>query len=78
MFICVHLCGTEHGIEASFEQIERCQLKRRLWLRWCRRIAQRHSARCEKRGVRSSQECGVAELGTDGPARRSSLLSPAW
>ncbi len=35
------------------------------------------SARCEKRGVRSSQEYGVAELGVDGPARRSSLLSPA-
>ena len=44
----------------------------------CRRILQRHSARHEKRGVRSSQEYDVAELGTDGPARRSSSLSPAW
>ena len=44
----------------------------------CRRILQRHSARHEKRGVRSSQEYGVAELGTDGPVRHSSLLSPAW
>ena len=35
------------------------------------------SARCKKRGVRSSQEYGVAELDTDVPARRSSLLSPA-
>jgi hypothetical protein len=43
-----------------------------------RRARQRRSARCEKRGVRSSQEYCVAELGTDGPARRSSLLSPAW
>src|SRR5208337_3395585 len=41
-------------------------------------MPQQCSARCEKRGVRSSQEYGVAELGTDGPARRSSLLSPAW
>ena len=43
-----------------------------------RRAHPPRSARCEKRGVRSSQEYGVAELGTDGPARRSSLLSPAW
>src|SRR5271154_4122386 len=41
-------------------------------------MPRRHSARGEKRGVRSSQEYGVAELGTDGPSRRSSLLSPAW
>jgi hypothetical protein len=53
-------------------------MKRRLWLLRCTRILQRRSARFEKRGVRSSQECGVAELGTDGPVRRSSLLSPAW
>ena len=43
-----------------------------------RRVRRRRSARCEKRGVRSNQEFGVAKLGTDGPARRSSLLSPAW
>ena len=36
------------------------------------------SARYEKRGVRSNQQYGVAKLGTDGPARRSSLSSPAW
>ena len=40
--------------------------------------APRRSARCEKRGVKSSQEFGVAKLGTDGPARRSRLLSSAW
>ena len=53
-------------------------MKRGLWLLRCRRILQRRSARCEERGVRSRQEYGVANLGTDGPARRSSLLSPAW
>jgi hypothetical protein len=42
-----------------------------------RRIHPRRSARCKKRGVRSSQEYGVAELDTDVPARRSSSLSPA-
>jgi hypothetical protein len=34
--------------------------------------------RCEKRGVKSSQEFGVAKLGGDGSARRLRLLSPAW
>jgi hypothetical protein len=43
-----------------------------------RRIRQRRSARCQKRGVKSSQEFGVTRLGTDEPARRSRLLSPAW
>ena len=53
-------------------------MKRRPSVASVQRILRRRSARCEKRGVRSSQEYGVAELGTDGPARRSSLLSPAW
>jgi hypothetical protein len=43
-----------------------------------RRTRRRRSARCEKRGVQSNQEFGVAKLGTDGPARRSRFLSPAW
>ncbi len=43
-----------------------------------RRVRRRRSARCEKRGVKTNQEFGVAKLGTDGPARRSRLLSPAW
>src|SRR5271157_3717746 len=43
-----------------------------------RRVRTRRSARCQKRGVKSNQEFGVAKLGTDGPARRSRLLSPAW
>ncbi len=43
-----------------------------------RRIRRRRSARCEKRGVKANQEFGVAKLGTDGPAGRSRLLSPAW
>jgi hypothetical protein len=43
-----------------------------------RRILRRRSARCEKRGVRLDQGIGVAKLGTDGPARRSRLLRPAW
>ena len=41
-------------------------------------VRRRRSARCEKRGVKSNQEFGVAKLGTDGPAGRSRLLSPAW
>ena len=42
-----------------------------------RSIRRRRSARCEKRGVKSNQEFGVAKLGTDGPARRSRWLSSA-
>jgi hypothetical protein len=42
------------------------------------RIQRRRSARCEKRGVRATRTYGVAELGTDGSARRSRLLSLAW
>jgi hypothetical protein len=47
-------------------------------LRHGRRVRPRRSARCQRRGVKSNQEFGVTELGTDGPARRSRLLSPAW
>ena len=51
-------------------------------MRQGKRIQQRRSARCEKRGVRSSQEeYGVAEVGKDGPARHSastSWSSPPW
>jgi len=32
---------------------------------------------CEKRGVKSDQGLGVANLGTDEPARRSRWFSPA-
>ena len=42
------------------------------------RVRRRRSARCEQRGVGSSRELGVAKLSTDGPARHSRLLSPAW
>jgi hypothetical protein len=51
------------------------------WLHGVRRdwrVRQRRSARCEQRGVKSNQEFGVAKLGTDGLARRSRWLSPAW
>src|SRR6516164_474042 len=41
-------------------------------------VRQRRSARCEQRGVNANLELGVAERGTDGPARRSCWLSPAW
>ena len=37
----------------------------------------RPSARCQQRGVKSSQELGVTKLGTDGPARHSHWVSPA-
>ena len=47
-------------------------------LRHDRCVCPRRSARCQKRGVRSSQELGVTKLGTDGPARRSRFLTPAW
>ena len=47
-------------------------------VRHARRVRPRRSARCQKRGVKSNQEFGVTKLGTDGPARRSHLLSPAW
>ena len=44
------------------------------YVRGVRRIQPRRSARCEMRGVRSNSVCGVAELGADGPARRSSSV----
>ena len=47
-------------------------------LRHDRRVRPRRSARCQKRGVKSNRELGVAKLGTDAPARRSRWLSPAW
>jgi len=53
----------------------RCGLRRvrRDW-----RVLQHRSARCEQRGVHSNRELSVAKLGTDGPARRSRWVSPAW
>ncbi len=54
---------------------QRCELMYRM--RRNRRVRRRRSARCEKRGVRSDLGFGVAELGTDGSARRSRRLSPA-
>ena len=52
---------------------------------WCCGVADRsprtvelRSARCERRGVISVRKLGVAEFGTDGPARRSRLSTPAW
>ena len=47
-------------------------------LRHGRRVRPRCSARCQRRGVKSTQEFGVAKLGTSEPARRSRLLSSAW
>ena len=66
---------------AEWSQLRSTRRQRSWWPARVGRGRRTHpprSARCEKRGVRSSQEYGVAELGTDGPARRSSLLSPAW
>ena len=42
-----------------------------------RRVRRHRSARCDKRGVNTNLEFGVAKLGTDGPARRSRWFSPA-
>jgi hypothetical protein len=42
------------------------------------RVRRRHSARCEQRGVHSNRKLGVAKLGTDGPVRRSGLVSLVW
>ncbi len=69
------------GPIAEMESVSIIRTAARWWLdrvRHDRRVRPRRSARCEKRGVKSSQGFGVAKLGTDGPARRSSLLSPAW
>ena len=41
-------------------------------------VRERCSPRSEVRGARRNASCGVVELGADGPARRSSLLSSAW
>ena len=70
-------CGTDHRNGVSFDQqdgsaVVGCRVRRD------RRVRRRRSARCEKRGVKSNQEFGVTKLGTDGPARRSRLLSSAW
>ena len=64
-----------------WSQLRSPRRQRTGWLggvRGNRRVRQRRSARCEKRGVGSSQEYGVAELGTDEPSRRSCLVSLAW
>jgi hypothetical protein len=42
-----------------------------------RRARRRCSARCVMRGARSNSACGVAELGADGPARRSGSANSA-
>ena len=73
----IELAGTDHRNGVSFDH----QDGSARWLdrvRRDRRIRRRRSARCEKRGVRSNQGCGVAKLGADGPARRSSSVSRAW
>ncbi len=66
---------------SKWNQLRSTRRQRGEWMhgvRHDRRSAPRRSARCEKRGVKSSQEFGVAKLGTVEPARRSSLLSSAW
>ena len=63
---------------SQFRSRRLSQLPRASWLGGDRRRHERRSACSEVRGVRSDASCGVAELGADGPARRSSLLSPAW
>ncbi len=74
----------EHGAwdrSPKWSQFRSTGRQRAWWLdrAWRnRRILRRRSARCEKRGVKSNQGFGVAKLGTDGPARRSRLLSSAW
>jgi hypothetical protein len=69
------------GRSRDLSQFRSRRLSRRPGASWVdgdRRRHERRSACSEVRGVRSDASCGVAELGTDGPARRSSLLSPAW
>jgi hypothetical protein len=68
--------GAKHGINANFEQI----LTARRSEAGVVSVEARGAAplgTLQKRGVRSSQKYGVAELDTDVPSRRSSLLSPA-
>jgi hypothetical protein len=69
--------GAEQEFRSNFEQEGSANQVREVHGEKRGAYSERRSARCEKCGVRSSQECGVANLGTDGPARRSSLLSPA-
>ena len=64
----------------NWSQIRSTGRQRGWWrdrVRRDRRVRPRRSARCEKRGVKSDQELGVANLGTDGPARHSRWFSPA-
>ena len=70
--------GTDHRNGVTFDQHDGSAVGGCTGRDMIGAYTQRRSARCEKRGVRSNQEFGVAKLGTDGPARRSRLLSPAW
>src|SRR5271170_4047529 len=69
------------GRSAKWSQFRSAGRQRGGWLdrvRRDRRVRRHRSARCQKRGVQSNRELGVAKLGTDAPARRSRWLSPAW
>jgi hypothetical protein len=63
---------------SQFRSAGRQRCERMYRMRLNRRVRRYRSARCEKRGVKSDQGFGVATLGTDGPARRSRWLIPAW
>src|SRR5271170_5075181 len=69
------------GRSAKWSQFRSAGRQRGGWLdrvRRDRRVRRHRSARCQKRGVQSNRELGVAKLGTDAPARRSRWLSSAW
>ena len=72
------LFGTDQGFGVSLEHEDGDTRggRGRCWEMRC--IHQRRSARCEMRGVRSNSECGIAELGADGPARRSISVGRTW
>ena len=72
------LCGTDQRLRDEFRSTGRQGAGGCMSVRHDRCVCPRRSARCQKRGVRSSQELGVTKLGTDGPARRSRFLTPAW
>jgi hypothetical protein len=63
---------------SQFRSPGRQQSEHMYRMRRDRRIRRHCSARCEKRGVKFSQEFGVIKPGTDGSARCSRWLSPAW
>ena len=71
------MAGTDQGFGVSLEHEDGDTRggRGRCWEMSASTSAARHAAKC---GVRSNSECGIAELGAVGPARRSISVGRTW